>query len=97
MQLFIHPDEERKTDKATRIEANLEPLNSEGLLLFNDAQRYNPHMRRLEDQFKLFTLRMKFPADGPDCVEGGLRILKKKAQQLQPIRTLNRHTNTRRL
>lgn len=93
VQLFIHPDEERKTDKATRIEANLEPLNREGLLLFNEAERDNPHMRRLEDQFKLFTLRMKFPADGPDCVEGGLRILKKKAQQLQPVRTMCRIKN----
>lgn len=47
-------------------------------------------MKRLDDQFRLFTLRMKFPADGPDCVEGGLRILKKKVQQLKPI-TVARH------
>ena len=48
-------------------------------------------MKRLEDQFKLFTLRLKFPADGPDCVEGGMRILKKKAQQLEPV-TVVHHT-----
>ena len=47
-------------------------------------------MKRLEDQFKLFTLRLKFPADGPDCVEGGLRILKKKVQQLRPV-TVTHH------
>ena len=81
IQLYIHPDEDRKTDKATRIEANLEPLNREGNLVFNEMEKDNPHMKRLEDQFKLFTLRLKFPADGPDCVEGGLRILKKKVQQ----------------
>ncbi len=85
IQLYINPDEERKTEKGTRIEANLEPINREGNLIFNEAEQDNPHMKRLEDQFKLFTLRLKFPADGPDCVEGGLRILKRKVQQLQPV------------
>ena len=89
VQLYIHPDEDRKTDKATRIEANLEPLNREGNLVFNEEERDNPHMRRLDDQFKLFTLRLKFPADGPDCVEGGLRILKKKVQQLEPVTVIH--------
>lgn len=85
IQLYINPDEDRKTDKATRIEANLEPVNREGNLILNEAEKDNPHMQRLDDQFKLFTLRLKFPADGPDCVEGGLRILKKKVQQLEPV------------
>jgi hypothetical protein len=99
VQLFIYPDEERKTDKATRIEANLEPLNREGNLILNEAERDDPHMKRLEDQFKLFTLRLKYPADGPDCVEGGLRILKRKVQQLEPVVTLrpNRNRNNKRL
>ena len=30
ISLYITGDEEKKTDKATRIEANLEPLNREG-------------------------------------------------------------------
>lgn len=68
--LFIRGDEEKKTDKATRIEANLEPLNREGNLILNEAERDNPHMKELEDQFKLFTLTMRYPADGPDAVEG---------------------------
>ena len=84
VQLFIHPDEDRKTDKATRIEANLEPLNRLGNLILNEAERDNPHMKRLDEQFRLFTLRLKYPADGPDCVEGGLRILQKKTRQLEP-------------
>lgn len=94
IQLYIQPDEARKTDKATRIEANLEPLNREGNLIFNEAERDNPHMKRLEDQFKLFTLRLKFPADGPDCVEGGYCIIKKKIQQLVPVTVI--HHNARR-
>ena len=73
--LHIAPDERRKTDKATRIEANLEPLNRAGNLIFNEAERDNPHMRELIDQFSLFTLSLRYPADGPDAVEGGNRII----------------------
>lgn len=93
VQLYIHPDEDRKTEKATRIEANLEPLNREGNLILNEAEKDNPHMKRLDDQFRLFTLRLKFPADGPDCVEGGLRVLKKKVQQLEPVQVIRRSRN----
>jgi len=73
ISLFIQPDEDKKTDKATRIEANLEPLNRNGLLILNEQERDNPHMKELEEQFKLFTITLKYPADGPDAVEGGNR------------------------
>lgn len=39
ISLYITGDEEKKTDKATRIEANLEPLNREGNLVLNEAER----------------------------------------------------------
>ena len=98
VQLYIHPDEDRKTEKGTRIEANLEPLNREGNLILNEAEKNDPHMKRLDDQFRLFTLRLKFPADGPDCVEGGLRVLKKKTQQLEPVQVMHtRKHGSRRL
>lgn len=82
--LSILPDEEKKTDKATRIEANLEPINREGRLVFNIAEKDNPHMQRLAEQFILFTLQMKFPADGPDCIEGGKRIIDNKLRRMTP-------------
>ena len=90
--LYIHGDEEKKTDKATRIEANLEPLDREGNLIFNEAERDNPHMRRLADQFKLFNLQLTYPADGPDCVEGGNRIIDKKQRDLEPAKVITRKT-----
>ncbi len=77
----ITGDEEKKTDKATRIEANLEPLNREGNLILNEAEKDNPHMKRMAEQFKLFNLQLTYPADGPDCVEGGNRIIDRKARQ----------------
>lgn len=73
--LYIKGDEKKKTDKATRIEANLEPMNREGHLILNEAERNCPHMKELEEQFKLFTLSLKYPADGPDAVEGGNSII----------------------
>lgn len=75
INLYIKGDEERKTDKFSRIESNLEPLNREGNLILNESLRDNPHMKRLEEQFLLCTSRLKFNVDGPDCVEGGLRII----------------------
>ena len=82
--LYIRGDEEKKTDKATRIEANLEPLNREGNLILNEAERDNPHMKELEEQFKLFTLTLRYPADGPDAVEGADRIINELMRRTEP-------------
>ena len=82
--LFIRGDEKKKTDKATRIEANLEPMNREGLLILNEAERDCPHMKELEEQFKLFTLSLKYPADGPDAVEGGNAVIDDIARRDAP-------------
>lgn len=84
----ILPDTKKKTDKATRIEANLEPMNSTGRMILNEEQRDNPHMKRLEEQFLMFTLSLKYPADGPDCVEGALRWLRDKAATADPTETI---------
>lgn len=83
-RIHIVPDEEKKTDKGTRIEANLEPINREGHLIFNIAEKDNPDMQRLADQFLLFSLQMKFPADGPDCIEGAKRIIDNKTRNSAP-------------
>lgn len=90
ISLFIRGDEEKKTDKATRIEANLEPINREGNLILNEAEKDNPHMKRLEDQFKLFTLRLDFPADGPDTVEGGNKKIDLKLRDVEPDKKIPR-------
>ncbi len=84
VDLNIIPDEEKKTEKGTRIEANLEPLNREGRLVLNIDEKDDPHMKRLDDQFRLFTLAMKFPADGLDCIEGAKRVIERKMSQLAP-------------
>lgn len=76
--LFITGDARPKTDKAARIEANLEPIDRNGAWLFNEDEADNPHMKELLDQFKLFEMTLPYPADGPDCVEGAIAELNRR-------------------
>jgi hypothetical protein len=94
----IHPDERKKPEKDARIEGNLEPLNRVGKMIFNEKERDNPHMKRLEDQFKAFKLGGSAHADGPDAVEGGYFIAKSKMQQMgkDRMKTGRRPTNKKR-
>lgn len=84
VNLSVMPDARNKGDKATRIEAHLEPLNREGLLILNAAEKEDPNMKLLEDEFKYFTMALSFHADGMDCIEGGNWIIDQKIQELQP-------------
>lgn len=79
--LSLGADERKKPDKAVRIDA-LELLNREGNLILNIAEKNNPHMKRLEEQFLGFNHQLTFPADGPDCIEGGLFKANEKLSQL---------------
>ena len=87
-QLFIREDTRKKTDKATRIEANLEPLDRLGNIIFNEEEKDNPHMQELINQFKLFELSMPYPADGCDAVEGGVTMTDTKTNELEPVYTI---------
>lgn len=78
--LFITGDSRPKTDKASRIEANLEPIDRNGAWLFNQDEADNPHLVELLDQFKLFEPTLPFPADGPDCLEGAIAEVKRRLQ-----------------
>lgn len=78
----IVPDERKKGDKFSRIEGNLEPLVRTGRLIFNIKEKDNPHMQRLEEQFKLVNPALKSPADGVDAVEGGVFICNNKMLSL---------------
>ena len=82
--ISIAPDERAKPDKFARIEGNLEPLNRAGNLIFNIAEKENPHMQRLEEQFKLFDDGLPAPADGPDAVEGGYFVAQRKVAAITP-------------
>lgn len=80
----ISPDERIKPDKFARIEGNLEPLNRQGNLILNEAEKGNPHMQRLSEQFLMVTPRLTAPADGPDDIEGGFFIANQKLSAMAP-------------
>lgn len=47
-------------------------------------------MKLLDEEFKFFTMALKFHADGVDCVEGGNRFIDDKICQMHPIETTPR-------
>lgn len=75
--LEITPDDRDKPDKWFRIEGTLEPPNRLGLLILNEEEKNNPHMQRLEAQFKAAKATSK-ELGAPDAVEGGVFIIKSK-------------------
>lgn len=97
--LPITPDIRKKPDKYARIEGNLEPVNRNGQLIFNEAEKNNPHMQRLEEQFKLVAPGLPAAADGPDCIEGGKWILdmKNAQQNIDAIYMHQRPSNNKRV
>lgn len=71
--LPIRPDKRKKPDKYGRIE-NLSPLCERKILRFSSAEKNDPDMQTLVQQF----LGFPFCADdGPDAVEGGVSKLDK--------------------
>lgn len=100
VELTVTPDPRKKGDKATRIEAHLEPINREGFLVLNAAEKEDPGMKTLAEEFKYFTMALSFHADGMDCVEGGNFIIDQKLLELLPsstvpMKTLARHSKNR--
>lgn len=75
--LPVSPDAREKPEKWFRIEGTLEPLNRMGLLVLNIDEKDNPHMKRLEAQFKAASANNR-TLDGPDAIEGGVFIIKNK-------------------
>lgn len=94
--LGIIPDTRSKPDKYFRIEGTLEPLNRLGLLTLNIDEKTDPHMERLEAQFKSVSANSK-TMDGPDAVEGGVFKIKEKMAEveLDDIRAVRRNRNTK--
>lgn len=84
--LAVSPDDRDKPDKFSRIEGNLEPLNRRGSLIFNEAERDDPHMMRLEEQFKAIEPNLPAHDDGPDAAEGAVWIINTKLRRLAPIK-----------
>lgn len=95
--LGVTPDDRDKPDKYFRIEGTLEPLNRMGLLILNEKEKDDPHMKRLEAQFKSVSANSK-TMDGPDAVEGGVFKAKNMVmlQAVGGIQSVRRSVNKKR-
>ena len=74
----IRGDQRKKPDKFMRIESLLEPLHRNCELYLNEAERHNPHMMRLAEQFTAFAPGSRAHDDGPDAVEGAIWVINTK-------------------
>ena len=92
----VGPDERKKPDKFARIEGNLEHLNRTGKLIFNEAEKNNPHMLRLEEQFKAVDPQLSSHVDGPDAVEGAVWIINNKIAAMGEISSGRKKNNLKR-
>lgn len=79
--LALKADDRDKPDKYHRIEANLDPLNRNGKLIFNEDLKDNPHMKETEFQFKALSPKSRAHDDAPDSVEGGVWSVNNKTKQ----------------
>ena len=77
--LYIKKDDRPKANKFTRIEATLEPANRLGWLVFNKKEEENADMEEAVGQFKAVAPAYGGAMDAPDCIEGGYKVLDKKA------------------
>lgn len=77
--LNLKADERTKPDKFYRIESNLEPLNTNGKLIFDEELRDTPDMKEFEFQFLALSPKSRANDDAPDCVEGGVFIINHKS------------------
>jgi hypothetical protein len=95
--LPVSPDDRDKPDKWFRIEGTLEPKNRMGLLILNEDEKENPHMKRLEAQFKAASANSRV-MDGPDAVEGGVVVIQNKidTQAAGGIQLIKRKANNKR-
>lgn len=94
--IVITGDSRKKPDKFTRIEAALEPLNTNGKLFFNEAEKSNNHIQVLEEQFKALEPGSKTHDDGPDAAEGAKQIIDSKMYQDVPLILGRRQPNSKR-
>jgi len=76
--LPLKADERKKPEKFYRIESSLEPINRNGQLFFNEAEKDTEDMKYMEAQFKALSQTSRAHDDGPDAVEGAKYIVDSK-------------------
>ncbi|MBS9774948.1 MAG: hypothetical protein KGV59_07340 [Tenacibaculum sp.] len=95
--LNLKPDERKKPEKFYRIESKLEPLNSNGKLIFNEKIKDTEDMKAMEFQFLALSPKSNVNDDGPDACEGGAVYYdSKNKQDVAPPKVWAKLTNKKR-
>lgn len=79
--LPLKADARKKPEKFYRIESNLEPLNRNGKLIFNEKLKDKKDMKETEFQFLALSPKSRAHDDAPDSVEGAVWIANHKTLQ----------------
>lgn len=97
LQIPIAPDTRDKPAKFFRIEATLEPLFRNGNIIFNEAEKENPHMERMAAQVLGVSPSAKI-MDGADALEGAIYIVNQKKVLINSdmITAIPKRTNKKR-
>ncbi|MRM86594.1 hypothetical protein D1002_12120, partial [Riemerella anatipestifer] len=76
--LPLKADERKKPEKFYRIESNLEPLNRNGKLIFNEELKGREDMKEADFQFLALSPKSRAHDDAPDACEGAIWIINHK-------------------
>lgn len=94
--IMVSGDPRKKGDKFSRIESALQPLNDNGRLWLSEAEKDNPSMMILDEQFRALQPKSKAHDDGPDATEGAKQIIDEKYFEAVPPTIGNRQPNSKR-
>lgn len=94
--ILLSADTRKKPDKFTRIETALEPLNTNGKLFLNEAEKSNPHMQTTDEQFTALEPGSKTHDDAPDAAEGAKQIIDSKYFVAAPMKMGARRNHDKR-
>lgn len=92
----VSPDRRKKPDKFQRIES-MSPAFERGKVVFNEAERNNPHLQRGIEQLLLIQKGSRSPDDFPDALESAMFLARQRSQTgSQPVTVGRRRTNQKR-
>ena len=93
---MVSGDLRQKGDKFSRIESLLEPMNRNQKLWFNEKEKDNPNMKRMEDQMLSLEPALSAHDDGPDSLHGAISLAKEKVALMVPPTFGQRRRNIKR-
>lgn len=95
--LGVTTDGDKKGEKWSRIESELEPLFRQAQFIFNEEEKGNPHMQRMASQFLTANANSR-ELGGPDMVQGAVQKTNEKTfvKAAEGVTVIKRKGNAKR-